>query len=115
MNLVLSSTSLEGNDIKNSAGEDLGKLEDIMLDTENGRIAYGVVSFGGFLGLGDKLFAVPWSAFDVDTSEKCLRLEVDKQRMEQAEGFDKDDWPDFANRAWATKVYDFYNQPVYLT
>lgn len=115
MTLVLSASSLEGDKIKNSAGDDLGKLEDLMLDTRSGRIAYGVVSFGGFLGIGDKLFAVPWSAFQVDTSEECLRLEIDKDRLEQAEGFDKDNWPDFANQAWGTKIHDFYNQPVYWT
>ncbi|MBZ0303832.1 MAG: PRC-barrel domain-containing protein, partial [Anaerolineae bacterium] len=60
--LLLSATTLIGDGVKNSAGEDLGKLTEIMLDVESGRVAYAVLSFGGVLGLGNKLFAIPWEA-----------------------------------------------------
>ena len=64
--------------MRNSAGEDLGKIEEIMIDIPTGRVAYAVLSFGGFLGMGNKLFAVPWDAFTVDEDKKQFILNVDK-------------------------------------
>ena len=72
--LVLSASALKGDKVVNRQGEDLGKIEELMIDLDRGRIAYAVLSFGGFLGMGDKLFAIPWQAFGVDTAEKRLVL-----------------------------------------
>ncbi len=113
MTLVLSANSLIGDDVKNPQGENLGELKEIMIDTDHGRISYGVVSFGGFFGIGDKLFAVPWSAFSIDTSDKCLVLNVPQDRLKEAEGFDQDNWPNFADRTWGAQVYGHYGQEVY--
>ncbi|SAK70196.1 PRC-barrel domain-containing protein [Caballeronia glebae] len=55
-------------------GEDIGKISDIMLDVRGGRFAYAVLSEGGFLGMGTKLHAIPWSALTLDTAEKCFRV-----------------------------------------
>ena len=66
---VLAASTIAGDRVRNGAGEDLGKIEEIMLDVPTGRIAYAVISFGGFLGIGDKLFAVPWKALQIDTAE----------------------------------------------
>lgn len=92
----------------NSEGEDLGKIEELMIDLDAGRIAYAVLSFGGFLGLGDKLFAIPWSALAVDTVEKKLILNVSKELLKQAPGFDKGNWPDMTDPAWGVKIYNYY-------
>lgn len=110
---VLSATTLIGDDVKNPAGEDLGKLEEVMLDVDNGRISYGVLSFGGFLGMGDKLFAVPWSAFNLNKEEKFFYLTVDKQQLENAPGFDKNNWPDFADPTWGRSIHDYYGITPY--
>ena len=110
---LLSAGSLTGTDICNDQDENLGDLKEIMLDAETGRIAYGVVSFGGFLGIGDKYFAVPWSAFHVDTDNKCLRLSIDKEAFDQGTGFDKDNWPNMADRQWGQRVHDQYQQTPY--
>ena len=110
-NHLLSAGSLMSDKVKNMQGDDLGKLEEIMLDTTNGKIAYGVLSFGGFLGMGDKLFAVPWTALSVDRNEKCLRLDCDKKALENAPGFNKDSWPDMADPAWFVPVHSYYKQP----
>ena len=67
-----------------------------------------VLSFGGFLGMGEKLFAVPWSALVLDTKNKRFVLDVDKERLENAPGFDANDWPDMANDAWEKTVNDYY-------
>jgi len=71
--LMLADT-LEGNDVVNPAGDDLGHIKGIMLDVQRGRIAYAVLSFGGFLGMGNKLFAIPWQALTLDTDDKQFVL-----------------------------------------
>ena len=110
---VLSASSLIGDEVKNPAGEDLGKVEDLMIDLQAGRISYAVLSFGGFLGLGDKFFAIPWSLLEVDTDEECFRLDLDKSVLENAPGFDKDNWPQFVTREWLSDLYVYYNLPPY--
>src|SRR6188768_1659113 len=94
---VLSSSSICSDHVKNTAGEDLGKIEDLMVDLDSGRIAYAVLSFGGFLKMGNKLFAIPWQALTADTINKVFVLNVDKSVLENALGFDKDNWPDMAD------------------
>ena len=84
-----------------------------MIDLENGRIAYAVLSFGGFLGMGDKLFAIPWSALTVDKVEKRFILNVDKEVLKRASGFDKDNWPNMSDRTWGTGVYTYYGAKPY--
>src|ERR1039457_5887851 len=86
---VLAASTLAGDSVRNAAGEDLGKLDELMIDIPSGRVAYAVLSFGGVLGMGNKLFAVPWSALRVDEDEKFFILDVDKTKLEKAPGFDK--------------------------
>ena len=81
---VLAADTLTGNKVVNPQKEDLGKIEHLMIDLASGRIAYAVLSFGGFLGMGDKLFAIPWSALTVDTVEKQFILNVDKELLKLA-------------------------------
>ncbi|KXS42613.1 MAG: antigen [Methanolobus sp. T82-4] len=90
---ILSAGSMDGDKIVNDQGEDLGDVKDIMIDLESGSIAYVVLSFGGFLGLGDKLFGVPVEALRKKPEEHEFVLDVDKQKLENAPGFDKDNWP----------------------
>ena len=107
-NIVLSASSLEGDKVKNAQGEDLGNVKDIMINTERGQVQYYVLSFGGILGMGDKLFAIPPQAIAVDTQEECLILNVDKDKLENAPGFDKDNWPNMADEAFRDEVYAHY-------
>ena len=110
---VLSASTLAGDSVKNLAGEDLGSVDEIMIDIPSGQVAYAVVSFGGVLGLGNKLFAVPWNALTVDEDEKCFVLDVDKQTLETAPGFDKDNWPDMADTTWGANIYRHYGTNPY--
>ncbi len=111
---VLSASTLVGDQVRNSAGEDLGKIEEIMVDVASGRIAYAVLSFGGFLGIGDKLFAIPWSSLKIDEGEHQFILNADRQTLENAPGFDKDNWPDMADPAFESAVYGHFGAaPVY--
>jgi sporulation protein YlmC with PRC-barrel domain len=111
--LVLSGSSLKGDKVVNHEGDDLGKIEEIMIDLDHGRVAYAVLSFGGFLGLGDKLFAIPWQAFTVDTANKRLVLNANKEILEKAPGFDKTSWPDMADLSWGSNLYGYYGYKPY--
>jgi sporulation protein YlmC with PRC-barrel domain len=106
---VLSAASMTGHRVRNPAGEDLGKVEEIMLDVPTGRVAYAVISFGGFLGIGDKLFAVPWRALTFNERDREFILNVDRRRLEEAPGFDRDNWPDMADPDWGAQVDGFYS------
>ena len=110
---VLAADTLVGDPVVNPQHEDLGKIEHLMIDLESGRIAYAVLSFGGFLGMGDKLFAIPWSALAVDKTEKRFILNVRKDLLEHAPGFDKDHWPNMADQEWGTKVFTYYGAKPY--
>lgn len=110
---LMAADTLEGNRVVNLNGEDLGKITDIMLDVQRGRIAYAVMSVGGFLGIGDKLFAVPWSAMSLDVDRKCFVLDANKDRLEAAPGFDKDSWPTMADPTWAESVHEYYGSRPY--
>jgi sporulation protein YlmC with PRC-barrel domain len=110
---VLSASTLAGDRVRNAAGEDLGKIEEIMLDVPSGRVAYAVLSFGGFLGMGNKLFAVPWEALSLDQENHEFILNVGKDTLENAPGFDKDNWPDMANASWGEKIYNYYGKTPY--
>ena len=110
---ALSSSSIVGTNVYNREGESLGDIKDLMIDTNTGRIAYAVLSFGGFLGIGDKYFAMPWEAFTIDTSNERFVLNVDKERLENAPGFNKDNWPDSSNHDYLTEVYNYYNYEPY--
>jgi sporulation protein YlmC with PRC-barrel domain len=113
MRRVLGATSLTKDTIRNRNGDDLGSLKEIMIDIPAGRVAYAVLSFGGFLGIGNKLFAIPWEMLTVDEDRQCLLLDVDKKTLENAPGFDKDHWPDMSDPAFGTQVYSYYGRTPY--
>jgi sporulation protein YlmC with PRC-barrel domain len=110
---VLSAGTLTGDTVRNQEGEELGKLEEIMIDLDEGRVAYAVLSFGGFMGMGNKLFAIPWEALTVDTANKEIVLNVQKEILDNAPGFDKDNWPQTGDRQWLVDVYSYYGYDPY--
>jgi len=110
---IKSVSALGGVKVINKADEKLGKIEDFMVDLATGRIAYAVLSFGGFLGIGNKLFAIPINALKLDLDKESFILDVDKERLENAPGFDTSDWPDMADPEWGTKVHSFYGVVPY--
>jgi sporulation protein YlmC with PRC-barrel domain len=111
---VLSCATLTGDRVQNRAHEDLGKIDDLMIDLDTGRIAYAVLSFGGILGIGDKLFAIPWDVLSLSQDEHMFILDVPKEKLESAPGFDKDHWPDMADPQWTADISSFYGTgPVF--
>lgn len=112
---VISATTIIGDRIRNEAGEDLGELKEVMLDVNGGQIAYAVLAFGGFLGLGEKLFAIPWQALRLDAHSHSFILSVDQETLEDAPGFDNDNWPETTevDDSWLLGVYDHYGFQPY--
>jgi sporulation protein YlmC with PRC-barrel domain len=110
---LMGADTLIGNEVRNTNDENIGDIKEIMLDVADGSIGYAVLSFGTFLGMGGKLFAVPWSALKLDTESKCFRLDVDKSRLKDAPGFDKDDWPDFADKTLVKDLHAYYGTKPY--
>lgn len=104
----LSACALSGEKVRDRAGEDLGTIADFMLDLETGNVAYAVLSFGGVLGIGNKLFAVPPEALALDAQRGGFVLDVDRAALADAPGFDADDWPDFADRAFTSRIESYY-------
>lgn len=110
---VLSASIVIGDNVVNRAGENLGKIEELMLDLEKGRVAYAILSFGGFQGMGEKLFAVPFEALKLDDSREHFTLDVDKDKMRNAPGFDRNAPPTASDRTWGAEVYKFYGYKPY--
>lgn len=110
---VMAASTLEGDKVLCSDGNEVGKIKEIMLDTHTGRIAYAVMSVGGFLGIGDKLLAIPWNALTLDTDRKCFQLSVPSDTVKNAPGFDKNHWPAMADVAWANELHDYYGSAPY--
>ncbi|QNA90021.1 PRC-barrel domain containing protein [Massilia sp. Dwa41.01b] len=105
---LMGADTLIGDHVVNGADERLGDIKEIMLDMNSGQVAYAVLAFGGFLGLGEKLFAVPWQALHLDTVHKRFVLNMDKERLKTAPGFNKDAWPDMSDVGWASQIHTFY-------
>ncbi|AKB52444.1 antigen [Methanosarcina barkeri str. Wiesmoor] len=108
----LSAGTIKGDKVVNKAGEHLGKIEELMIDLEDGRVAYAALSFGGFLGLGSKLFAIPWQALQMKLHDHVILLDIPKDVLEKAEGFDKEHWP-VTNREWLSAMYSYYGYQPY--
>lgn len=112
---ILSAGSIIGTRVINSEGEPLGNIKDLVVDLDDAQIAYAVLSFGGFVGLGDKLFAIPLEALSFDTQGKGVVLDVDREVLKNAPGFDKDKWPDAAQyeAGWLLEIYEYYGYSPY--
>ena len=110
---TLSAKSLIGARVVNLKNENLGKIEDLVIEPEDGRVTFAILSFGGFLGMGEKLFAVPLQAMKTSTEDRTFVLEVDKERLKNAPSFDSDRWPDMNDRAFSSTVYKYFGYQPY--
>jgi sporulation protein YlmC with PRC-barrel domain len=110
----LTAASIIGDHIENLEGEDLGKIDNLMVNLYNGEVEYAVVEFGSFLGIGGKLFAVPFKELKLDPDKKVFILNRDKEYLKQSPGFDKTHWPDTNDHSYFENVkmyYGFYLPP----
>lgn len=106
---LLSCSSICDSTVNNMEGEKVGEIKDLMINWKTGDVSYAVLSFGGILGMGDKLFAVPLEAFDFGTSDSDnVILNVPKEKLENAPGFDKDNWPQHHDQNFLDSIYSHY-------
>lgn len=110
---LMGAHTLIGNAVVNADGDELGEVKEIMLNVPAGRIEYAVLTFGGFLGFGEKLFAIPWPALILDTMNKRFVLNLSPETLRNAPGFDRGDWPDMANPQWADEMHAYYGVKPY--
>jgi len=108
---IVRSDEVIGKAVKNLDKQHLGEIEEIVLDKLTGQVHYVVLSFGGLLGLGDKFFAIPWNAISYSPGDKCFILNVSKDKLKDAPGFDKDHWPDMAAEQWRN-IDAFYSSSI---
>lgn len=91
---IMSEAALIGIDVENASGENLGKIEDLVIHLELGQIIYAVLLYNSYSGINDKLFAIPWDAFVLYEDRMKFILDINKRELENAPGFDRDNWPD---------------------
>jgi sporulation protein YlmC with PRC-barrel domain len=103
---VFRASTINGMGVWNLEGEHVGKIDELVIDIEKGQVVYAALSVGGFLGVGDKLFAIPWREFtlEVGEKEKFFRVDVTKEKLKAAQGFDKDAWPNVADPKWRGEI-----------
>ncbi len=116
----IKASSIIGTNVVSPKGENLGDVKEVVIDPRTGKVAYAVVSFGGFLSLGEKLFAIPFSAlkYNVNATNSDLIqneyvLNISRERLEKAPGFDADRWPLMSDEKWHRELHDFYDRSPY--
>jgi sporulation protein YlmC with PRC-barrel domain len=110
---LVAASTLIGDRVLKPEGEELGNIEEIMVDIKSGQIAYAVLSFSGFPGIRNKRFPVPWNALQIDTGEQAFTLDIDRSTLEGAPDFDKENWPDMADPAFGRVVHKHYGTTPY--
>ncbi len=105
----LTATSIIGDEVENPQGEGLGKIDNLMINLRTGRVEYAVVEYGSFLGIGGKLFAIPFEEFRVAPERRVFVLNRDKEYLRQSPGFDKGHWPDTNNHRYYGDVDNYWS------
>lgn len=98
-----------GVNVTNETDENLGKIEEIVLNKSTGEVHYAVLSFGGIMGMGDKLFALPWKSLKYNSTKNKFTVNQTKEHLAQAPGFDKAHWPNMADNSWQSGISKFYD------
>ena len=110
---LISSDKVEGTAVYDRAGEKLGSIHTVMIDKVSGRVAYAVMSFGGFLGIGDRYHPLPWDVLDYDTGQGGYVVALDRNLLEEAPTFGTRETPDWSDRRWGQQVHDYYGARPY--
>jgi sporulation protein YlmC with PRC-barrel domain len=119
MDIVRETTSLiaadkvQGTAVYNGAGEDLGSIYDVMIDKKSGNVAYAIMSFGGFLGIGNNYHPIPWSLLKYDTSKGGYVVNLDRHQLEGAPSYATGTDPGWGNREYETRLHDYYGVGPY--
>ena len=107
---LMGADTLIGEKVRNQKGEDLGEIREIMLDMRTGQVGYAILGLGGW---GERLFAVPWKALQLDAANNRFILNIDPIQLQNAPAFDKDQWPDMADATWVRDIHSYYGYEPY--
>ena len=110
---LISSAKVEGTNVYNRAGDSLGSIHSLMIDKASGHVAYAIMSFGGFLGIGDQFHPLPWSVLKYDTNMGGYIVDLDKQKLEGGPAYDAGSEPDWRDRTYENKIHDYYGVGPY--
>jgi uncharacterized protein YrrD len=110
---LIAADKVEGTTVKNARGESLGSIDTVMIDKFTGKVAYAVMSFGGFLGIGDRYHPLPWSVLHYDPNENAYVVNIDKAVLEKAPSLSRDEYATMQDRGWGERVYKYYDVPPY--
>ncbi len=110
---LISADKVEGTNVYNGTGDKLGSIDNVMIDKQTGKVAYAMMSFGGFLGLGEKYHPLPWSLLKYDTGKGGYLVNLDKRTLEGAPMYGENDTINWEDQAWGKKVHDYYGVPPY--
>lgn len=109
---IVKGSKIIGKAVQTMGGKEIGEIEDLAIDELDGQVRYAVLSFGGIFGLGEKHFAIPWEALSLSDNKEHFALAVSEKELEKAPGFDKNNWPDFADPVYYATIYEFYQLPL---
>ena len=112
---LIASDKVQGTAVYDMAGNSLGSIHDLMIDKPSGKVAYAIMSFGGFLGIGDHYHPLPWSVLKYDTNLRGYVVNLDKRKLEGAPSYPEQDEPAWGDRAYETKIHDYYGVGPYWT
>ena len=110
---LISSDRIEGTPVRRPDGEKIGEIKRVMIDKITGKVAYAVMSFGGFLGIGEKYHPVPWDALKYDTGLGAYALDISAEQLRQAPHYGIDEEFDWGDRDRERNIHDYYKYPVY--
>jgi hypothetical protein len=105
---LISSDKVEDTAVYNRQGEKLGSIHSVMIDKVSGKVAYAVMSFGGFLGIGDRYHPLPWTTLTYDSRQGGYVVDLDQSMLEEAPSYSTTEMPDWSDREWSRQVQDYY-------
>ncbi len=105
---VFSATTMIGDDVINNSGDNLGEIEDFIIDLLTGKVNYAILSFEGVFGIGERLFAVPLSILSMDEDARCFVLNASREKLTAAPGFEPDQWPNMSDPEWAAQIHNYW-------
>lgn len=110
---LISADKVTGTAVYNQAGENLGEVYSVMIDKLSGKVAYAVMSFGGFLGIGDRYHPLPWSMLHYDTARGGYVVNIDKSTLEGAPSYGENETVDWSDPAYGRRLHEHYQVPPY--
>ena len=109
---LISSNKVDGTDVYSRSGDHLGSVHDVMIDKRTGHVEYAIMSFGGFLGIGESYHPLPWSVLNYDTSMGGYVVDVDRDRLERAPRYTLSSQPDWSDRTYRSRIDEYWIPPI---